>query len=422
MAILINLRRGVCVFLVSFAFVFWPPSPPSVMSQEPKESPVAEIEKLLDERAQAVQQRNREAFLATVDGGSEHFTKAQMDWFDRGGQVGLEDYSLDVDEGAGDFSRAVNQERYGAPTFITGVRERYRISGYDQKPVLNDIAYTFVRREDGWRIASDADLEDLGILSARNMWEFDQVARVESEHFVALHHPTDAAFAAELLPAAEAAIQGVPKAWSRPWPEKLVIIVPSNPKELERMIAATFDVSNFVAFATASVDREGEGEWELVGSRIMVNPRNFQAYSTNSRVGIFAHELVHVATHSASGPHSARFLDEGLAELTGDRDVSHFMSRARKGFDRNLPEDYEFFSGTGADILSVYQESLSAVAYMEDRFGLAGVEKFYSSFGGARIEPGTSRYHLGRACQEALGISFSQFESDWADHIAARAG
>lgn len=376
-----------------------------------------QIQALLNRRAEAVMAKDQTLFLTTVDPNAKEFLAAQSRWFDRIVTLPLAEYTLElaIDEN-GEFTREKDAGRYGASVLVTSVEERIRLEGFDATASLSVLHLTFVQREGGWLVASDSDLDDLGFYSSRHLWDFGDIRIATSAHFLLVFHPEEARFATELLDGAEAALADVERAWARPWSQKVPIMVPTTRQELERMLGATFDVSDFVAFAVASVDSD-EG-YVPAGPRIFLNRANFLRHSAGSRRAIFAHELLHVATRPSSGPFVPVWLEEGLAQLTessGTPDLTAFMRRVRGGkFDGKLPADLEFVSGGGDEIFATYQEALSAVSYLRDRFGLEKLNAFYERFGGARIEPGTADYHADSAMREVLGLSLEQFQTEWA--------
>lgn len=382
-----------------------------------------EIASLLQRRAAAVNAGDRQAFLATIDAGAVELREAQGLWFDRMRALSLLDYALEPEtETMGELTRAADRRRYGAPVLVRLVEERFRIPGFDDNPASNDHYYTFVKRAEGWRIASDADVSNLGLASARQPWDFGPVQIFSSDHFLLVAHPDEASFAPDLLRLAEEALPSVDRVWSGSWSRRVPIFVPSSREELEGLLNVTFDVSNFVAFALASVDRDAG--WRFSGTRIILNRANFLRHPPSSRRAIFAHELAHVASREASGPFVPIFMEEALAELaSANADISYLEARARAGgFDRRLPDDLEFLSGDGRAIFLSYQEALSVALFVRDRFGVEAFNRLYRALGAAREEPGTRRYHLNRAFEEAIGLSLADFEAEWSAYVADRAG
>lgn len=384
----------------------------------------ARIQALLEERAAAVGARDAAAFLQTVDPEAGAFRQAQSAWFERQGELPIAGYSLRLRlDRLGELTRERDRARYGVPVVVASVEERFAIEGFDERPASNDLFYTFVLRDGRWAIASDADLDDLGLFTTRQPWDFGPIDVRSSDHFLMVVHPDKAAEAPDLLRQAEEALADVDRVWRRPWSKRVPIFVPSTKRELEKMLAATFDVTNFVAFAVASVEREGG--FAFTGNRIVLNPDNFLRRTPSSRHQILAHELFHVATRGAGGPFVANFVEEGFAELAGPAGgggTAFLDGRIRAGrFDRKLPQDLDFTSGDGSEIFLAYQKALSAFSYLRQRYGIEAVNRFYETFGAARVEPGTSRYHLDRSLQEAFGVSTADFERDWASWAVARA-
>ncbi|MGH2767752.1 MAG: hypothetical protein ACRDIF_02220, partial [Actinomycetota bacterium] len=251
-------RRLVSVLVALLAGVV--AGPVSLGAEFPRDQ---ELQQVLDLRASAVRERDREAFLSTVDPEAPDFRKSQVAWFQGMVSVPISEYSLKLAiEEWGEFTRAGDHARSGAPVVLAPVEERFRIEGFDDSPAVGDLFYTFIRRSGGWLVASDSDLEDLGVVGAHQPWEFGPVQVARSEHFLLVAHPEEGAFVPGLLQVAEAALPPVEAVWRRPWARRVPIFVPSGKRELERLLAATFDVENFVAFALSSLDREGREGWE----------------------------------------------------------------------------------------------------------------------------------------------------------------
>lgn len=376
----------------------------------------SEVQALLDVRSAAVRARDKGAFLTTVDPRAADFSAAQQLWFDRAAVVPLQSYALrlDLDE-APEFTRKRDLQKHGSQALVALVEERFQIQGFDDHPSLNTLFFTFTRDGNRWVISSDSDLEDLGLFSSRQPWDFGPVNLETSEHFMLITHPADSGSASTLLARAEAALPGVERSWTTPWPKRVILFVPGSQRELEKILDATFDVSNFVAVAVSTLDLD-EG-WHPV-TRVIVNPTNFLKRTPEAQTTILTHELVHVATRPASGPFLTSLVEEGIAQLAeSDRTETAFLttrSPLRSNFDGSLPEDSDFFTGGGASIRRSYAEALSAISYIFDRYGLEKLGAFYKALGAARIEPGTTRYHLDRSLRSTLGVSLVDFERQWA--------
>ncbi|HZA60172.1 MAG TPA: hypothetical protein VE754_00645 [Actinomycetota bacterium] len=376
--------------------------------------PLAQIQAVLTARAEAMRTGDRGGFLAPVDRDDPGFVRRQGLLFDGFQKLGLADYRLDLGTTWPELTGRRERERYGEDVKVLHVEERSRIRGYDEQPSLEDLYLTFVRRGEEWRITSDSDLGDLAVLSGRRLWEFDEIVTKESRHFRYVSHPDLASSADDVLGAAERALVQVSDRWPLSWKKRIMILAPSTTEELERMIQATFDLDVFVAFAASGVDRARD--WDLVGHRIMLNWDNFAVSSASSREAILVHELLHIATREDAGPMIPIFVEEGVAEwVTGGQSSALLAGRIQGGsFDRRLPLDHEFTTGSDTDIITAYQESSTAIEYAADRFGGRAVADMYDVLGEIRREPGTARFHLDRAMEAAFGIGLRRFERDWA--------
>jgi hypothetical protein len=83
-------------------------------------------------------------------------------------------------------------------------------------------------------------------------------------------------------------------------------------------------------------------------------------------------------------------------------------------FDRRLPSDVEFLSGTAGDIYTSYQEAQSAVNFFVDRWGFERLEDLYVRLGRPRTAAGTTEYHVDRSLRATVGLSTAEFERAWA--------
>jgi hypothetical protein len=386
----------------------------------------------LYERAAALVRGDREAFLASVDPSSEAFRARQEDLFDNMQDLPLGSYELTAEWGRfGDLVRRSDAKRYeGAENVAIPVtEERYRIEGFDPEPAAEDLFYTFVKRDGDWLIAEDTDLDDLSFLSARHLWDFGPLQVDRTPHFLLLSHPCGnkpegatggcQPFGSRILEIAEEGLQRADDFWTLPWQGKVAILIPGSSDELSRMIQATFELDDFVAFAYSTEDLASGSEY--TGHRIMLNPAGFATRPDDQVLQILSHELTHVASRPVSGPFVPIFIEEGIAEYVGYggvRGLSFFDSRVAAGlFDERLPEDYEFLTGGGSEIYNSYQEGQSAVRYFIERWGLDEFLRFYRRLGSRHEATGLTRWHVDKALRGTVGIGIEAFEKAWASSI-----
>jgi hypothetical protein len=383
---------------------------------------------MLAARSAAVMSRDKRAFMSTVASGSPSFARGQARWFAAVTKLPLQSYDLTAAWSRyGDLVRPRDRAAYpgAARVAIPVTEERYKIRGFDGTPVEDDVFYTFVERNGKWLVASDRDLDRLGLKSSRQLWDFGPISIHRSPHFLLLTHPCSAPIGCAQLPSgmldlAERALARVDKFWPLPWRHRIVIAAPTTTAELKRILQATFDVNKFVAFAYSSEDIEHG--LRFIGRRIILNWRTIANRTSDSVLTILSHELTHVATRNVAGPQLPTFVEEGIAEYVGynaDPGSLSFLDSVVQagGFDGKLPRDYQFTTGSGRDIYLSYQKAESAVRYFIDRWGMARFVRFYRRLGRERVVIGTPMFHLNHALHKTIGIGFSGFQKAWASSL-----
>jgi hypothetical protein len=400
------IRWTVLAVTVTLTWAFAGPGPTGVAADS-KEKAVQEV---LDQREEAIRSGDRKRFLDTVDPRApEAFKVRQARLFDGLSSVPLASFDLRLrtDE-IPDLSTGL-AERYAADeVFLPPVEARYRIEGADSADALDAFFYTFLRRDGRWRIASDTDVVDVGLPSSRNLWDFGPVAKTVSGHFTILFNPADRERAESLLALAEEGHERLGRSFNRPLPAQVVIVLPHNIDQLREMLQATFDLSNFVAFASAAVDRD-EG-WASTVARVYVQDTNLSRNRRSFQLETFHHELIHVAAFPLAGPFVPSWVHEGVADwmATG----RGRPSRVAAG-NPHLPDDYEFTTGGGEGILDAYEASTSAIAFLAKAKGRAAPLDLLARVGEARIAPGTSEYHVDQGLRAVYGAGTAEFEKAW---------
>lgn len=422
-------RAFAAVLLASLPLLLNAPAPSASAQGDPRSA----IQEVLDARAEAVIEGDREAFLAPVADGARAFLRRQELLFDGLQSLPLESYELEADwKGAGDLARPSDRRAHqdADEVSIVMTEERYALSDVDARPAREDLFLTFVREGDEWSIADDNDLDEVGLFSARHLWDDGPVTVRDTGRFSVIEHPCEGAGSE---PHGCAALTSnfdeiLDRAWTNaeerlgaaPPPDPVAVLAPGTQDELSRLIQATYGLDNFLAFATSTVDTT-QGI-EFVGHRILLNWSQLEDASDEYLETILTHELVHVGTRSLAGPFTPIFVDEGIAELVARREEVASLQALEDAvadgtFDRRLPADHEFRTGGPTAIFLSYKESQSAIAYMIDRYGEEAFVDFYESLGARRLDAGTAEYHVDRALRDSIGIGFGRFERAWADSI-----
>jgi hypothetical protein len=398
-------RRTVLALVVLVGTVL-----PAVPAAGQADSREAGVKATLDQRVRAIRSGDRAAFLDTVEpGAGEDFRTRQARLFDGLRTLTLASFELRLrtDE-VPDLSAGLRARYAADDVFLSAVEARYRIEGADRIDALDAFFYTFLLRDGRWRIASDTDVEDLGLPSSRNLWDFGPVALRRSAHFTLLFDPADRSRAEALLKVADQGFDRLASTFDRPLPEQVVVILPHSLDQLRDILQATFDLTNFVAFATASVDRDRG--WESTAPRVYVQDANLANNPRAFQLETLHHELTHVAAFSVAGPFVPAWVHEGVADwMATGRGGPHRV----EGSDAKLPDDYEFTTGGGDAIVRAYQESTSATAFLAEAKGRSTPLDLLVEAGRPRVAPGTPRYHVAQALRRFYRSGIEEFERTW---------
>lgn len=326
----------------------------------------------------------------------------------------LSHYALRLDDSLPDLATQRVRDAHHGEVQVVHVVEELALQDVDATPAAEDLFLTVVDAGGGWQVAGDVDAEPLGFVSADHLWDHGPVQITRDGPILAIHHP-DGPPVATVLAEARAALAEADERWPRDWPTAVPVIVPRDQEELAELLHVTFDLSNFVAFATAS-PRGERGEFELTGPRVVINPDRFLDRDPATRQRILVHELVHVATRPSAGPMVPSWLDEGVAQALGEQrsttgtGLVDLMAPAELA----LPTDGDFTVGGQDRIFLSYQLAWAFVDHLVRTHGAATVAAFYAAVGrGAVGEPGTAQYHVDRAAREVLGAPLEQLVTDW---------
>jgi hypothetical protein len=372
--------------------------------------PLRAVQELQRGRLAAIREGNREAFLATVDPrATQRFKDAQARHYDGLRTVPVERLDLQVrTDLSGDLGRELTG-KYGGRTFLPETRLVYRIAGYDDRDAIDTLWLTYVERDGRWYVANDNDLDDLGLLTYRNLWDFGPVVARPSEHFIVLSHPEQASRAEALSGIAEEAAAVIRERWDQPWSGRIPIILPGSVEELEQIIQSTFDLDNFVAFVAYFPIRDVD--YVNTAARMFIQDDNLATYQRPFQVETLAHELAHAAGAPLSGPYIPAWVHEGIADwIATGRSTAE---RRPSGSDGVLPRDYEFTIGSGATIVRAYRESRSAISFLASRKGLGAPAALFRALGEPRAAPGSVDFHVDAALRRAAEMSLDELQRGW---------
>jgi hypothetical protein len=368
-------------------------------------TPAAAAQAVLDARMAAIASGDQAAFLATVDpDGPPAFRDAQARQFDGLRSVPLAKYELTVRlDDTGDLAR-----RPGS--FLPETRLRYRLRGYDNRDALESLFLTYVERGGRWYVGADDDLRDVGLPTARFLWDRGPVRAQATAHFLVLSHPEDAARAEALAGVAEDAMGLLGARWDQPWSQRIPLILPHSIEELADLLQSTFDLTNFVAFVNYGAVRDTG--FETTAPRIYIQDRNLSRYDRDFQVRTLLHELDHAAAAPLAGPFVPSWVHEGVADWVA---TGRSTTEPKPGgSDGVLPRDYEFVTGGPGSIVRAYAESRSAISFFAGRSGLGGPSKLFLALGAVRVAPGDADFHTDAALRTTAGLGTDDLTRGWA--------
>ncbi len=380
------------------------------------------LQEALDEVADAFLEGDVQALLDRVHDAESPFGRRWQQRLAWMRSLPLAHYRLEVEPSIGDLASEQLKERLPGAQVVYVVEE-FELDGFDPpgQPAREDLFLTVVREDGQWRIVGDTDGEVLGFVSTDHLWDLGPVTVTRRGDVGAIHRP-DFDGVAQLLDEAQRALDIAADRWPLDFSHAVPIIVPDSEDELGELLHVSFDLSNFVAFATATSFGEGL-VYDLTGSRIVVNPERFLQRSTATRELILVHELLHVATHEVAGLHVPNWLDEGIAQAVGEQRSSTgtalLTDTVTRGFDGTPPTDTEFRIGGQDRVFLSYQQAWSLVDFLARTYGVEAVADFYAAAGvGSVTRPGSEDHLLDQAARTAFGVPLAQLRAAWADDLA----
>jgi hypothetical protein len=376
--------------------------------------PRIEVPKLLDKRASAVLHGDRAAFLATVDRRRAGYYRKQARLFAAMRTVPFSAIQFQVTD-SHNWATATIRRRYAPDrVYLPHVQLRYRFKGQDASPVLGRLSYTFVLTRSGWRIGGQDDARD-----NLQIWDAGPVRTLRTARTLVVYHPGSETLAGRLLQAAERGYGEVAATWTGRWERKVVILVPRDQDEAERLVDAR-DLSPIAALSASSVESGPGGR--VLGNRIVVNSTVLAPYLDVDLQNVVTHEMTHVATRTLGNV--PLFLVEGFAEYTALRPYRRFAlwrtrpvlaERVNAGrFDGRLPSAAEL---RGRDGVVAYDEASTFCLWVAENYGEGRLRELYRFFAGPR-PPGATNLDLG--FREVLGVSKRTAETRWAAWVAPR--
>ena len=385
---------------------------------------------LLRTRTQAVQGRDKAAWMATVDDPASPFGRRQSLMFDNLMRLPDEGFRYDA-PAPGPALSAARARASGPGAWVGQTQGHYALTGFDRAPRTFAVAFTFVLRPAGWRIAADSDG-----LTTRQVWDLPGLRAVRGRTSLVLGNDSPAHMAG-YRDQADAAVPRVTAVWGPAWSTHVVLLTPATVAQFAALLGRRGDqgldqVAAVTVGSTVSGTRAG-------GDRIVINPTTFGTLQPDGRRVVISHELTHVAVRSSTTRPAPLWLSEGMADYVGylglrlprSRVAAPWLAKVRAGTaPRRLPSDADF-DPARTHIAPAYAAAWLACSRLADRYGQARLVAFYRAVAGAGPQagsvPGAAAARSGTPSPAAaadlafgsvLGTTEQAFVSSWSSYAA----
>ncbi|MGH8867311.1 MAG: hypothetical protein ACRDYU_04860 [Actinomycetes bacterium] len=382
---------------------------------------LAAAQDVVARRAQALRDRDRAAFLATVDAQDRRLRRSQAAQFDNLARVPVEDWQVEV-------SNEPEGMRLlpGGPAdrFTLPVTVRHRLRGYDTGWAGRETVLTLVRRGPGWRVAAEGPAPTARSHRPassrpvpRDLWQLGHVGVLRTSRTLVL-----ATAPRSVMPRVaretDAAVRRVARRWGQDWGRRVVVLVPRTVRGMASLLGTRpRQVRRIAAVTTSQVPGGPDGS----ADRVVVNPQAFAKLSGVGRRVVFTHEVTHVATRVATTGRVPTWLAEGLADYVGyagtgvplDRAAAELLGDVRAGREpKRLPSRRDF-DGTSRRLAQAYESAWMACLMVVKDAGERTLFAFYRAVGRIGLPAATGR---------VLHTSPSRFTAHWRRFVRENAG
>lgn len=378
------------------------------------------IQAVVRARSAAIVDRDRAAFMATLDPEAKRFRSSQSQMFAHLRPVPIASWSYAMT--ATPRRPPPNAGRYDAPTWAPSYFAlHYRLAGFDARPTSLQQFPTFVARNGRWYLASLTDYASRGHVSATDIWDYGPVKVLRRSDVLVLGAPSQRATMTQVARDVQAAVGRVDAVWGTKWPRRAVVLVPATTRQMALIDDYRGDLRSIAALTSAEVSTSA-GSPAPVGDRITINPANWPLLSEIGAAVVIRHELTHVASRAVTGAQTPAWLSEGLADYVGFRDAHISVEVAAAALKRlvdagevpsALPTNRDFRS-SNSQLAAHYEAAWLACRYIAARFGQAALVRFYRAVG---TSSQGSRVAVADALRSVLHLRLDKLVAGWRHYV-----
>ncbi|MEU8787452.1 hypothetical protein [Streptomyces sp. NPDC048637] len=354
-----------------------------------------DVQRMLDTRARAVEQRDAAGFLASVDPRATGYRDRQRAMFAHLKGVPLADWHYDLDS-TDAFPLPADGDR---TRLAAKVRLRYRLKGFDTAPVHAVQYLTLTERDGRWLVSSDTDGAAAGRSGTRQLWDQGPVRLVRGRYSLVLGGTAQRARLKDLAHRVDQAVPAVSAAWKGKWSQKVVVEAPDSVERMAQLMGSD-DPSGYAGIAAVTTGEAGAST-TAPADRVIINPDAYEELNDLGRRVVLTHETAHVATRTATTAATPLWLSEGFADWAAYRGIRRKAALTAPELTRavatgklpaRLPTDEDFGFKAGADRLAkAYEGSWLACRMIAEKWGEARLIAFYRAAGksGVRLSSGS---------------------------------
>ncbi|WP_309484411.1 hypothetical protein [Streptomyces himalayensis] len=369
-----------------------------------RDTAAAEVQRLLDRRADAVLHRDEKAYLTTGRGG---VGRAEFE--------NLEDVPLAAWE-----YRLTRIDRSG-PRATADVGLRYRLDGYDRGTVDAARTLRLERRDGSWYVTSDRPAEG----TAEQLWEQGPVQVARGAHSLVLGVGQAGEELRRYADLADRAVPAVRDAWGGDWAGRVVVLVPKSLNGMAALLGAP--ASGYRGMAAVTTGEAGASA-KAPADRIVINPEAYRVLGAFGRQVVLTHETTHVATRAHTSAATPLWLSEGYADWVGYRGTGRTAEQAAPelaravragGLPDALPDDEDFgFGGDAARLAEAYEGGWLACRMIARDWGEERLNDFYRAVGAHKDRQDA----VEAALLDVLDTTPAGFTERWRDYLRDQLG
>lgn len=348
-------------------------SPPAARPDESQVQPGVEVpvpadldeafSSTLDERAAALRERDRPAFLSGIDRSDAGFVTAQRGYYDNLAQLPLRLFSYDLDRS----SMVRTGDQYWVVVEVT-----MQLEGFDPEPVVTRDRFRFAPTEDDRYVVSsvtDRKWERANGVQPQP-WDMVPILARHRAGVLGIFDQESVATAGPLMDSVAQGVTDVSATVPYDWPASVVVYALSDTDflaSLDDLPGGDPEHVDGVAFPVMAGDKDGK----VVATRFALHP-SMLAQAGPERDRLVRHELTHVALGQRDDRAPA-WLSEGIAEWVSVQPLApelrqlpqEALSAAEAGVN-GLPRDGTFNDANSA---AHYGLSWWACEYLVASFG-----------------------------------------------------